>query len=205
MRAAGGQLTVTQGLCRPQGCGGAPPHLPPHLSGPTGKPPGSLWTLKDGLMAQEVPAGHDHSSPSPASSVLMETEVTLAGHSHEKAESLLRAHSRASHQLLGPGNLHADDSRSFAQGTPLPKVPPHGRTGRHPPAVLRALWGQPLPHPGLLRCRLPRAGRRGAFAAPGGAGWADRQAGRVRHWALLACSRGDTVWKNLQNQDFFNR
>lgn len=140
------------------------------MSGPIGKPPGSLWTLKHGQMAQQVPAGHDHSSASPASSLLMEAEVTLAGHTHEKAEGLLRAHSRASQQLLGPGNLHADDSRSFAQGTRLPKVPPRGRTGRHPPAVLRALWGQPLPHPGLLRCRLPRAGRREASAAPGGQG-----------------------------------
>ena len=60
-----------KGCADPRAVGGLP-HASLHTSGPTGKPPGSLWTLKHGQMAQEVPAGHDHRSPSPASSLLME-------------------------------------------------------------------------------------------------------------------------------------
>lgn len=50
--------------------------FPPHLSGQTGKPPGSFWTVKHGQMAQEVQARHDHSSPSLASSLLMDAETS---------------------------------------------------------------------------------------------------------------------------------
>ncbi|CAN0501506.1 unnamed protein product [Rangifer tarandus platyrhynchus] len=134
MRAAGGRLTVTQGLCRPQGCGeGAPPRLPPHLSGPTGKPPGSLWTLKHGQMAQEVPAGHDHSSPSPASSLLMEAEVTLAGHTHEKAEGLLRAHSGPATSCWGLGTCMLTIPAHLPRGLGCPRCLSVGEPGGIPP------------------------------------------------------------------------
>ena len=166
--------------------------LPPHLSGRTGKPPGSFWTVKHGQMAQEVQARHDHSSPSPASSLLM--EVTLkAGHPHERPEGLLRVRSRASHQLLGPGSLHADDSPGDA--APQGAAPRENREAS--PSYAQGTQGSHPPTQGPCGVDSPEPA--------GGAGQADRQAGRAGPWAPLACSLGDTVWKNLQNQGFSNR